>query len=405
MANAVSLIGSSTTNFRENPCPPKFIINQIDESQSDGIAKATDGASSRSTETKTVNPKFDQWVTSDLLLLGWIYNSMTAEVAFQLMGFNTAKDLEEAIQDLFGVQSRGEEDFLRHTFQTTRKGNSKMEDYLRIMKTNAENLGQAGSPIPLRSLISQVLLGLDEVYNPNSQKNPGNIVQNATVNMVQNRVNNDARQSGNSYPQMVMVSMVVTPFITMAVLVMAEEEEINRHAKYVENTLRLLLILTVDSGATNHVTTDYSNLSNPSEYSGIEHVIVGNGNELQISCTGNSNLSDGKSSIKLENVLYVPDIKKNLISVSKLVQDNNVLEFYGDHCFVKDKDTGQTIMRGVLRDGLYHLIMRGVLRDGLYHLESVVVLADDDLKKSGSRKLQFEHINKNASTFLLSKMA
>ena len=40
-----------------------------------------------------------------------------------------------------------------------------MEDYLHIMKTNAENLGQAGSPIPLRSLISQVLLGLDEVYN------------------------------------------------------------------------------------------------------------------------------------------------------------------------------------------------------------------------------------------------
>ncbi|XP_031745012.1 uncharacterized protein LOC116405217 [Cucumis sativus] len=153
MTNGVSLIGSSTTNFsnpplnqilnqlasvkldrgnyllwqtlalpilksyklqghltEENQCPPKFIINP------------TCGASSRSTTTKTVNPKFDQWVTFDLLLLGWMYNSMTPEVALQLMGFNTAKDLWEAIQDLFGVQLRAEEDFLRHTFQTTQKG-------------------------------------------------------------------------------------------------------------------------------------------------------------------------------------------------------------------------------------------------------------------------------------------
>lgn len=81
------------------------------------------------------------------------------------------------------------------------------------MKTNVDNLGQAESPIPLCSLISQVLLGLDEVYNlviaiiqgkPNislldmlselllfkkclehqNSKKSGNIVQNATVNMV-----------------------------------------------------------------------------------------------------------------------------------------------------------------------------------------------------------------------------
>lgn len=86
------------------------------------------------------------------------------------------------------------------------------------------------------------------------------------------------------------------------------------------------------------MTVDYSNLSNPSEYSGIEHVIVGNGSKLQISCIGNSNLSDGKSNIKLENVLCVPDITKNLISVSKLAQDNNVyLKFHGDHFLLRPR--------------------------------------------------------------------
>ena len=152
---------------------------------------------------------------------------MTPEVVVQLIGFTNAKDMWEATHDFFGVRSRAEEDFLRQTFQTTRKGNSNMEDYLRIMKTNADNLGQAESPIPRRALISQVLLGLDEVYNPvivviqgkpeiswldmqskllifekrlkhqNSQKNIGNIVQNATINMAQSRNNNEPRGSEN----------------------------------------------------------------------------------------------------------------------------------------------------------------------------------------------------------------
>lgn len=34
------------------------------------------------------------------------------------------------------------------------------------MKTNVDNLVQARSPVPQRVLILQVLLGLDEVYNP-----------------------------------------------------------------------------------------------------------------------------------------------------------------------------------------------------------------------------------------------
>lgn len=91
---------------------------------------------------------------------------MTPEVATQVMGYDNAKDLWAAIQELFGVQSRAEEDYLRQTFQQTRKGSLKMADYLRVMKTYADNLGQAGSPVSTRSLISQVLLGLDEEYNP-----------------------------------------------------------------------------------------------------------------------------------------------------------------------------------------------------------------------------------------------
>lgn len=40
-----------------------------------------------------------------------------------------------------------------------------MSEYLRVMKTHTDNLGQAGSPVSTRVLVSQVLLGLDEEYN------------------------------------------------------------------------------------------------------------------------------------------------------------------------------------------------------------------------------------------------
>lgn len=41
-----------------------------------------------------------------------------------------------------------------------------MSEYLRIMKSHFNNLAHAGSPVSTRALISQVLLGLDEEYNP-----------------------------------------------------------------------------------------------------------------------------------------------------------------------------------------------------------------------------------------------
>lgn len=91
---------------------------------------------------------------------------MTPEIATQVMGYEKSKDLWEAIQKLFDVQSKTEEDFLRQTFQQTRKGNFRMSEYLRLMKMHSDNLGQAESHVPTRPLVSQVLLGLDEDYNP-----------------------------------------------------------------------------------------------------------------------------------------------------------------------------------------------------------------------------------------------
>lgn len=97
-------------------------------------------------------------------------------------------------------------------------------------------------------------------------------------------------------------------------------------------------------------------MNNVVDYTGNECVIVGNGNTLHITSVGNTELVNGESLLKLNNMLFVPEITKNLVSVSKLAQDSNIFfDFNDSYCLVKDKGTGRVLMKRVLNDELYQL--------------------------------------------------
>lgn len=67
------------------------------------------------------------------------------------------------------------------------------------------------------------------------------------------------------------------------------------------------------------------------------------------------------SSVAFRNVLHVPDITKNLVSISQFLKDNNVvIEFYATYCLVKDLSSRKVLLRGVLRQGLYQLDLRHI---------------------------------------------
>lgn len=85
-------------------------------------------------EKSTPNTEYETWIAVDQLLLGWLYNSMSPEIATQAIGYQTSKDLWDAVQQLFGVQSKAETDYLKRLFQQTRKDFLKMEEYLTTMK-------------------------------------------------------------------------------------------------------------------------------------------------------------------------------------------------------------------------------------------------------------------------------
>jgi hypothetical protein len=86
-----------------------------------------------------------------------------------------------------------------------------------------------------------------------------------------------------------------------------------------------------DTGATHHLTFDLNNLNIHSEaYDGIDAIQVGNGSRLAIK---NTNISKLFPNFILHNILHVPKITENLLSVQNYTSDNNVYMEFHSYCF------------------------------------------------------------------------
>lgn len=126
-----------------------------------------------------------------------------------------------------------------------------------------------------------------------------------------------------------------------------------------------------DSGATHHITPDSNNLVSNATYTGNAQVHIGDGTSLPIRSIGFSSFPSAFNSkiFSLKHLLYVPSIKKNLLSVSKFASDNKVFfEFFPSTCFVRDQVTHKVLMQGKLKDGLYAFDSPQFLSDNPHNL-------------------------------------
>ena len=82
-----------------------------------------------------------------------------------------------------------------------------------------------------------------------------------------------------------------------------------------------------------------------SYYSGNGKLALGDGSQLFISYIGHFNLP-GFKPLHLRNILLVPSITKNLISISKFTLENDV---------IVDKRSKEILLQGSLKNGLYLL--------------------------------------------------
>lgn len=109
----------------------------------------------------------------------------------------------------------------------------------------------------------------------------------------------------------------------------------------------------VDSGASNHMCRDRSLYKNLKDYN--NKITIANNTTLP--CKGVGDVSLDCSVRNLNNVLYIPGISVNLLSVSKLVQQGLTITFNRDGCyfFKSCKVEGQPIATASNYRGIYRL--------------------------------------------------
>ena len=109
----------------------------------------------------------------------------------------------------------------------------------------------------------------------------------------------------------------------------------------------------MDSGAIDHMTNTSNVFFTYSPCPSNRKIATADGSLTTVAGVGNVQISP---LVTLKNVLHVPKLSTNLISVQKLTQDLscNVI-FHNNHCVFQDKDSGEMIGHAKEQDGLYYL--------------------------------------------------
>ena len=104
----------------------------------------------------------------------------------------------------------------------------------------------------------------------------------------------------------------------------------------------------VDSDASHHVNMDLAALALYAPYTTSNSVIISDGSGLSISNIGSFSLTSPPpyTFIFFSNVLHVPTMSENLISISSLCADNPINVLFFDSFFqVQDRHMGVTLVR------------------------------------------------------------
>ncbi|KAA8515147.1 hypothetical protein F0562_018326 [Nyssa sinensis] len=359
------------------------------------------------------NPAHSQWLRQDSLILSTLMSSMTEGVLAQIVSHATSHKVWRALETKFSSQSRARTIQVRTQLANAKKGSQSANDYFLSIKKLADELAMAGQPLKCDDIISYVLAGLgheydsfvssiyartdhvtlEEVYslliviesrlNRHHLSTPAPLAEANVVQRQSQQSNNRGRggfrgrgrhnnyrgggafsytRSNTSNSSTVVCQVCEKPghsarkcYHRFDLTYQDPPPSQNKQAFVAANNGGWENDWLVDTGATHHITHDMANLNLKSDdYNGTDQLQVGNGQGLRISKTGNSSLHSSSHSFVLNQVLLVPQIKKNLLSVQKFCIDNNVyFEFHDKYFLVKDY-SGTVLHRGQVSNGLYH---------------------------------------------------
>lgn len=356
---------------------------------------------------RMANPAYDEWFAADQQVLGFIFSSLSRDVLSQVATVQTAVEGWAAIQGMFTTKTRARSMNVRLSLYTTKKGSSTISEYLGKMKAYGDELAASGKPPDDEELIAFILNGLDDEYDPivsalvarvepltlsdayaqllsfenRLEMRRAEIAANAAGRGnrggFSSRGGRGNRGSGHGAPSAGANRGGRTggggrndtrPVCQVCFKrghaasdcwhrfdqnYVPEERHVAAAVSYAYGADSNWYI---DSGATDHITSELDKLSIRDKYKGNDHVHTTNGAGMEIKHIGQSFVSTPMRNLHLKNVLHVPQATKNLVSASKLASDNSAfVEIHGKYFLVKDRAMRTTMLEGRCRQGLYPL--------------------------------------------------
>ncbi|UYV72952.1 hypothetical protein LAZ67_10001254 [Cordylochernes scorpioides] len=115
-----------------------------------------------------------------------------------------------------------------------------------------------------------------------------------------------------------------------------KEEKASEFAKLVKERKNLEQLWILDSGASSHMTSHFEYLEEPQDNK--RKIILADNSYIKSQFSGNVKLRDNDNEpFILKDVLHVPDLNENILSVSKIVEDNKNIIFDIQGSYIVDE--------------------------------------------------------------------
>ncbi|BAB90546.1 putative rice retrotransposon retrofit gag/pol polyprotein [Oryza sativa Japonica Group] len=367
--------------------------------------------------TTKPNPAFEDWEANDQLVLGYLLSSLSRDVLIQVATCKTAAEAWRNIEALYSTGTRARAVNTRLALTNTKKGTMKIAEYVAKMRALCDEMAAGGRPLDEEGLVQYIIAGLNEDFSPIvsnlcNKSDPITVgeLYSQLVNFetlldlyrstgqggaafVANRGrgggggggrgnNNNSDGGGGGggrgaprgrggggqgrgghgrgtggQDRRPTCQVCFKRGHTAADCWYRFDEDYVADEKLVAAATNSYGIDTnwyIDTGATDHITGELEKLTTKEKYNGGEQIHTASGAGMDISHIGHTIVHTPSRNIHLNNVLYVPQAKKNLISASQLAADNSAfLELHSKFFSIKDQVTRDVLLEGKCRHGLY----------------------------------------------------